>query len=149
MCESMGKRVSVLAKSFTWPPDEPALIGSRCLACATWAFPRTFLCPNPECADRSVEDARLSRSGRLASWTVVHFPPPPPYVPPDPFQPFAIGEVEFPEGIQVIGPLVEYDFGRLAIGMSMETVVEPYYINVEGIEVVGWKFRVVAAVPTS
>ena len=113
------------------------------MACDTWTFPRTFLCPNPACADRRVEDAHLSSLGRLASWTVIHFPPPPPYVAPDPFVPFAIGEVEFPEGIQVIGPLVGSAFDHLAIGMEMEVVVEPYYIDREGIEVVGWKFRAV------
>ena len=133
-------RTPVLEGSFVSEP-EPALVGSRCRSCDTVAFPASFTCPNPRCMDKDVAPAALSRTGRLASWTTVHFPPPPPFVAPDPFVPITVVEVEFAsEGIQVVGPLSGASAEDLRTGMLMETVVEPYYANDEG-EVIGWKFR--------
>lgn len=71
----------------------------------------------------------------------MHFPPPPPYLIDGPFRPFIVAEVEFPEGIQVIGPATGYDGLQPAIGTKMQTVVAPYYTNADGTEVIGWKFR--------
>jgi uncharacterized OB-fold protein len=78
---------------------------------------------------------------------VVHFPPPRPYVAEDPFVPFAIGEVEFPEGIQVIGPVTGCQPEELHAGRLMKTIVEPYYVDLEGNAVVGWKFSPVSGEP--
>lgn len=133
-------RTPVLEGSFISEP-EPALVGSKCRSCDTVAFPSSFTCPNPRCMDKEVAPAALSRTGRLASWTTVHFPPPPPFVAPDPFIPITVVEVEFAsEGIQVVGPLSGASAEELRMGMPMETVVEPYYKD-DGGEVVGWKFR--------
>jgi len=134
------KQTPVLQGSFVTEP-EPALVGSRCRACGTVAFPASFTCPHPRCTEKDVAPSILSRTGRLASWTTVHFPPPPPFVAPDPFVPITVVEVDFvSDGIQVVGPLAETSDARLRMGMPMETVVEPYYADAEG-EVVGWKFR--------
>ncbi len=134
------KRTPVLEGSFVTEP-EPALVGSRCRTCGTVAFPASFTCPDPRCMDKEVAPSVLARTGRLASWTTVHFPPPPPFVAPDPFVPITVVEVDFvAEGIQVVGPLAGSSAAGLRMGMPMETVVEPYYTDDEG-EVVGWKFR--------
>ena len=139
MGESM-KQTPVLEGAFVSDP-EPALVGSRCRSCETVAFPAGFTCPNPRCAHKDVVATPLSRIGRLASWTTVHFPPPPPFVAPDPFVPITVVEVEFvSEGIQVVGPLAGGSVDQLRMGMAMETVVEPYYSDDSG-EVIGWKFR--------
>ena len=134
------KQTPVLEGSFVSDP-EPALVGSRCRSCETVAFPASFTCPNPRCSDKDVSPTPISRTGRLASWTTVHFPPPPPFVSPDPFEPITVVEVEFAsEGIQVVGPLAEASADQLRMGMPMETVVAPYYTDDSG-EVIGWKFR--------
>lgn len=131
---------AVLEGSFVTEP-EPALVGSRCRSCETVAFPASFTCPNPRCSRKDVTGATLCRTGRLASWTTVHFPPPPPFVAPDPFVPITVVEVEFAaERIQVVGPLADSSVDELRMGMPMETVVEPYYRDADT-EVVGWKFR--------
>ncbi|MDE0232452.1 MAG: OB-fold domain-containing protein [bacterium] len=134
------KQTPVLEGAFVSDP-EPALVGSCCRSCDTVAFPASFTCPNPRCSRKDVVAAPISRTGRLASWTTVHFPPPPPFVAPDPFVPITVVEVEFTsEGIQVVGPLTGASPDRLRTGMAMETVVEPYYTDDSG-EVIGWKFR--------
>ena len=138
--EKPVKQTPVLEGSFVSDP-EPALVGSRCRSCETVAFPASFTCPNPRCVEKDVAPTPLSPTGRLASWTTVHFPPPPPFVAPDPFEPITVVEVEFAsEGIQVVGPLADASADQLRMGMPMETVVAPYYSDDSG-EVIGWKFR--------
>ena len=131
----------VVAGAFNWPSTDHRLLVSKCPICHTVAFPKAYSCPNPDCDGREVVETALSRTGTLASYTVVHYPPPPPYVPADPFEPFAIGEVSFPEGIQIVGPVTECEPANLEIGQAMETVIDTYYTAEDGISVVGWKFQ--------
>lgn len=135
------KQIPIVEGYFTWPSGEPHLIGSRCKSCGHYFFPKSFMCRNPNCKEREVEDALFSRTGKLASFTVVHYPPPPPFVPADPFVPFAVGEVEFPEGVQIVGMMTGCNPEELKLGIEVETVVEKYHEDKNGNEVVGWKFR--------
>ena len=59
---------------------------------------------------------------------------------PKPFVPFPIGEVEFPEGIAIIGQMVGRKYEDLKIGMEVEMVVDKLFEDDHGNEVVGWKF---------
>ena len=77
------------------------------------------------------------------SFTLVCYPPPPPFVASKPFVPFPIGEVQFPEGIAVIGQLVGSKYETLKIGMDVETIVDKLFEDEQGNEVVGWKFRTI------
>ena len=135
------KQTPVLEGSFVSDP-EPALVGSRCRSCEYGGFPGQLHLPeSPLCGKGRDLPPPLSPTGRLASWTTVHFPPPPPFVAPDPFEPITVVEVEFAsEGIQVVGPLADASADQLRMGMPMETVVAPYYSDDSG-EVIGWKFR--------
>ena len=66
---------------FTWPADDPQLIGSRCARCGIVTFPTQDSCPR--CASTDMEEHLLARRGRLWAWTTQHFPPPsPPYAGP-------------------------------------------------------------------
>lgn len=111
---------------FTLDPDAPRLLGSRCGVCGTASFPpgRSY-CPNPSCDGSGLETAELSRTGRLWSWTVNHYAPPPPYVSPDPFEPYAVAAVELSEErIVVLGQLAPgVDPEALEIGTEMELVL--------------------------
>lgn len=137
----MPEGTPFVAGHFTWPADEPRLLGTRCDTCHRVTFPPATVCPEPGCGGTGMHPTPLTRRGTLASFTVVRYPPPPPFVPSDPFLPFAIAEVAFVEGVQVIGPVPTEDGLDLAVGEPMETVVEPYYVDAEGRSVVGWKFR--------
>jgi uncharacterized OB-fold protein len=104
---------------------EPHLIGARCTTCGSYAFPPTAAaCPNPSCPGAELEAVPLSRRGRLWSWTVARYAPPPPYVAADPFVPFALAAVELEEERMVI--LGQMDPGAglegLAVGDEMELV---------------------------
>ena len=75
--------------------DPPHLIGSRCRTCGTYFFPRQgSFCRNPACEGVTFEDVKLSRTGKVWSYTNACYQPPPPFVAPVPFVPFAIAAVE-------------------------------------------------------
>src|SRR5690606_4161169 len=87
--------------------DEPRLLGQRCDECGTYVFPpRAWTCPNPVCRSAVLSEALLSRTGTVWSYTTNHYEAPPPYVAPDPFEPYTIVAVELQEeGMVVLGQL--------------------------------------------
>lgn len=90
------------------------LTGSRCLHCATVAFPPARGCQS--CGRSSQETITLGSRGTVWGFTVQRFAPKsPPYVePPGGFVPFAVGYVELPEGVKVEAVLDCTDFAELA-----------------------------------
>lgn len=133
-------RVPVAEGVFTWPSDEPRLIGGRCPACAIVTFPVQDSCPR--CAATGMQQHLLPRRGRLWAWTTQEFPPPsPPYAgaADDAFVPFGVGYVELAGEVKVETRLTRPD--RLAIGMDMELVVVPFRTDADGNEVVTFAFR--------
>src|SRR5262249_56630093 len=88
-------RVPVADRLFTWPADDPQLIGSRCTACGIVTFPAQASCPR--CASTDMAEHLLARRGRLWAWTTQDFPPPaPPYAGASgkAFVPFGVGYVD-------------------------------------------------------
>ena len=127
---------------FTWPSDEPQLIGSRCRACGDYFMPKVSKCRNPNCRSSDVEEHLFSRKGQLWSYTVQHYPPPFPYRAPDPFVPFGIAQVKLPEGIKINGQISSgIKLDSLKIGMDMEFVIEKLYTDAEGNDIMAWKFK--------
>ena len=136
------KQIPAVEGVFTWPSEEPRFVGSKCKTCGTVSFPRSSVCRNPMCKNKAeVEETLLSRRGKLLSYTLVCYQPPPPFIAPQPFVPFPIGEAQFPEGVAIIGQMTGCKYEDLKIGMEIETVVEKLFVDDQGNEVMGWKFR--------
>jgi uncharacterized OB-fold protein len=134
--------VPVAEGLFTWPADDPQLIGSRCTACGIVTFPAQGSCPR--CASTKMEERLLPRQGRLWAWTTQDFPPPsPPYLGPGAkdFVPFGIGYVELEDEVKVETRLTESDPEKLTHGAEMELVVVPFRTDDDGNEVVTFAFR--------
>ncbi len=135
-------RIPVAEGVFTWPSDEPALIGSRCLSCSNHMFPVQESCPR--CSGSSTETVELERRGTLWTWTVQGFPPKaPPYAgdtDPKSFRPFGVGYVELPGQLKVESRLTESDPNRLRIGMEMELVIVPLSADEDGNEIMTFAF---------
>jgi uncharacterized OB-fold protein len=108
---------------FTWPADQPRLIGSRCRECGVVTFPAQRSCPR--CTSVDVEERLLGRTGTLYTWTVQGFRPKPPYAGPEEFEPYGVGYVELPGEVRVEARLTESDPSRLQIGMEMELTLIP------------------------
>jgi len=137
--DSSRKQIPVVEGVFTWPSDEPYLIGSRCETCGEHFFPKAKSCQNPDCPDKGdVKEVLLSRNGNLWSYTIQHYAPPPPYRGP---VPLIIGLVELPENLKIMGQLTNCKEEDLKIGMDMELIIEKLFEDEEGKEVVTWKFR--------
>ncbi|EED36473.1 conserved hypothetical protein [Luminiphilus syltensis NOR5-1B] len=78
-------------------------------------FPSSTTCRNPACGSDTVESTQLSLVGTLYSYTVQHYQPPPLFRNDD-WQPYAIGVVEFPEKVRVMGMLSGIALDDIAIG---------------------------------
>ena len=125
---------------FTWPSDEPELIGSRCTDCGVMTFPRQSFCPR--CTGDGMEDARFARRGTLWTFTTQEFPPPsPPYTGPTgaAFVPYGVGYVELAGEVKVETRLTTTQ--GLRVGMDMELVLMPFRTDADGNEVVTFAFR--------
>jgi len=125
---------------------DPALIGSRCRSCGTYAFPREALfCRNPACDGTDFEEVALSRRGKIWSYTDACYQPPVPYVAADPYVPFCIAAVELSEEKMVVMGQVLAGIGveDLAIGQEVELVEDVLYED-EDHEYMVWKWRPVA-----
>ena len=127
--------------------DGFALIGTRCVDCGTYFFPKeTVFCRNPRCAGTQFEEVPLSRRGVLWSFTNNCYPPPAPYIAGDPFEPYAIAAVELEvEKMVVLGQVAPgTGIEDLAAGMEMELVEGTLYEDDDS-EYKVWNWKPVAA----
>ena len=130
---------------FTWPSEEPQLIGAKCQDCDTVFFPSFAAYHRPGCSGGPVGEHLLARRGTLISYTVQHYPPPPPYPAAEPFEPFVLGTVALPDGLQVPGQILGVAPDNVRVGLEVEVVVDPLYMDEQGNEVITWKFQVVGS----
>lgn len=124
-----------MADTTTGPPvvegwfttdDPPALLGQRCGQCGSTVFPpRATTCPNPACRNDELASVELARTGAVWSWAVNHYPPPAPYVAPEPFEPYTVVAVALDdEDLTVLGQLVDTDDpAQLQVGTLVEVVL--------------------------
>jgi uncharacterized protein len=139
-------RVPVLEGWFTLDEVAPALLGSRCTTCGTWAFPaEQSFCRNPKCESTEFEVVELSRRGTVWSYTDARYQPPPPYVAADPYVPFALAAVELAaEKMVVMGQVVPgVSVDDLSVGDEVELVLDTLYED-DDHEYLVWKWRPVS-----
>jgi uncharacterized protein len=112
---------------FTWPADEPQLIGGRCPACTAIAFPLETSCPR--CGTPGMEEHLLPRRGTLWTWTTQDFLPKEPYASgetDETFRPYGVGLVQLGDEVRVEARLTEADPAKLDFGMEVRLVVVPF-----------------------
>ncbi len=143
----MKTRIPAVEGWFRMDPEDPRLLGTRCRSCETYFFPaETVYCRNPRCGGTEFEEVPLSRRGTLWSFTNNCYPPPAPYVAPEPFEPYAIAAVELAEEKMVVLGQVVPGVGvdELEAGMEMELVLDTLSED-DDHEYVVWKWRPVAS----
>jgi uncharacterized OB-fold protein len=126
---------------FTWPSDDPALIGGRCGSCGTVTFPQQGSCAR--CGSLEVESHLLPRRGTLWTFTTQGFLPKEPYAggeTQETFQPYGVGLVQLGDEVRVEARLTEADPAKLQIGMEMELVIVPFRTDPDGTEVLTFAF---------
>jgi uncharacterized OB-fold protein len=134
-------QIRVAEGLFVETPDGPRLLGSRCASCATPYFPKVAICRNPSCAGGAIEDAEFGPHGTLWSYTIQYYPPPPPAKYDEPYQPYALGLVDLPEGLRVLTRISTDDPEKVVAGRPVELVLEKLYTAPDGNDVTTWKFR--------
>jgi len=140
------QRVPAIEGWFTLE-EAPQLIGLRDAESGTCFFPKDVAVSRAPGYDNvELEEVRLSRTGKLWSYTTNHYQPPEPYVSPDPFEPYTVAAVELTdERMVVMGQLAEgVDPSNLEVGMEMELVLGTLYEDDEN-EYVVWKWQPTAA----
>ena len=136
----MAAQIPVAEGLFEWSGSKASLIGTRCASCGTHYFPKSLSCRNPNCKDKKVEDALLGPTGKLYSYTVQEYQPPPLFKM-DSWAPYAIGLVELPQGLRVLGMLTGCRSDQIRIGMDVELTVEPLYRDDQERDVLTYKFK--------
>ena len=133
-------RIPVAKDLFRWSDGNVELIGSRCQGCGTHYFPKRLSCCNPDCQEKEVIEVQFSGCGRLYSYTVQEYRPPPLFKM-EAWSPYAIGVIELPEGLRVMGMLTGLTLDEIAIDMAVELTVDALYRDEQGREVMTYKFK--------
>ncbi|WP_433472285.1 Zn-ribbon domain-containing OB-fold protein [Spirillospora sp. CA-142024] len=136
------KAKPVAEELFTWPSDDPGLIGSQCAGCGLVAFPAAGQCAR--CGSEETARRTLSNEGTLWTFTTQGFrPPSPPYDGNDTaetFRSYTVGYIELPDGVLVEARLTEPDPAALTIGQPMRMVVVPYSVADDGTQILTFAF---------
>ena len=115
--------------------DENYLVGSKCEACGTIAFPKRVVCH--KCLSQSLAETPLSRRGKLASFTVA-------WAAPSGFEPPLMqGYIDLPEGVRIFAMITgcEPSLQALELGQEMELVFELLRTDEAGNQIVAFKFK--------
>ena len=135
-----------IASVFTWPADDPQLLGGQCTCCGAITFPVQSRCPR--CGTETMAEHPLPRRGTLVSWTTQGFPPSFDYRG-DPtgqsFEPFGIGLVQLDDVVRVESRPTECDPEKLDFDMEVVLRIVPFYVDNDGNEVITFAFAPVGA----
>lgn len=140
--KNMSNMVARIPNLVDWSTGEVRLMSAKCNSCGTYFFPKQHYQHRPGCSREGIEEVLLSNKGKLASYVIQHYMPPPPFKTEKNITPYGIGLVEFvDEKIQVAGIITETDLKSLEIGMEMETTLLRLFSNEEKQDVVTWAFK--------
>jgi uncharacterized OB-fold protein len=142
MCEVESKYIPIRDDFFSkplCPLKNVRLMGSRCRTCGEVYLGKAIACQ--QCQDTDMEDIVLGRYGTLYSYTIIRNRPPGDYKGSEPFEPFAVGLVELPEGIRILAPLTGFNFEELKIGTELELLVEEFYEDEARRRILIYRFR--------
>ena len=128
----MAESIPVKEHTFVETPQGWTLLANKCKSCGQIFFPEAIFCLT--CFGEDMEELKLSRRGKLYSYTIgrmpsMHFQPP-----------YAVGYVDMPEGARVFAPLKMTEDKPLTVGMDMEVTIEKLW-DEDDREIIGYKFK--------
>lgn len=138
----MTQQIAIKEGLFTWPTENPELLGSRCIHCGEAAFPAQNDCR--ACGSRETEITTLGSRGTLWTWTIQSFMPKSPYLSdetPETFKPYGVGYVEMPGGVRVESRFELIEGKAPHIGMLLDLVVQPFRTNESGQQIMMFSFK--------
>ena len=121
--------------------DGPRLLGSRCGGCGAAYFPRDSVCHNPTCDAPAMQDVRFGPTGKVWSFAVQNYAPPPPVLTREPYEPYAVGVVDLDDGLRVMSRIDVDDPMKVEVGAEVELVTGALCADDDGNDIVTWMFR--------
>lgn len=115
---------------------EAVLTGTRCRECGVTVIGPTVLCPHCT-SDQLDTGVELSRRGEVWSYTVVHTPT-------KDWKgevPYALADVELPEGPHISSILVDCPTDQIRVGLPVELIAHVAGTDDEGNELVIYRWR--------
>jgi uncharacterized protein len=97
--------------------QEALLRASSCPDCGRWEFPHRDYCPG--CGSRDVVEGSLGPRARVVGTTAVLHPPPGALVE----TPYTVALAAFPEGVSVLGVVMDRGFDDVPLGVDVVTTV--------------------------
>jgi uncharacterized OB-fold protein len=108
------------------------LLAARCTACGQLFLPRVAVCA--ACGGQAFESAPLAGPGRLYVHTVIHA------AAPGFATPYAVGYVDYPEGVRVFGHVRLDGPGQPRPGVPVEVEAADLFRRPDGTPVRGYRF---------
>ncbi|HTK63261.1 MAG TPA: OB-fold domain-containing protein [Pseudonocardia sp.] len=116
------------------------LTGRRCTACTEVLFGRQDrFCP--ACGAESLTDVEFGGRGAVWSYTVLRNPPPGPRRADDPELPCPLALVELDDAALRVSVPLAVPVERVRIGLPVQLDPRPLYVDDDGAQVVGIRFR--------
>ncbi|PXY18941.1 Zn-ribbon domain-containing OB-fold protein [Prauserella muralis] len=116
--------------------DPPRLLGSRCAACGTTAFPPREFCPSCRAVEH-IDKAELATAGRIHSFTIVRQAPPGMPVP------YVLAWVDLPDdGVRLLTTVVGTQPEEVELDQPVELELTPFGTADDGASLMGFRFRV-------
>jgi len=109
------------------------LIAGKCKKCGKYTFPKYLACPF--CFSDEIEEAPLSKTGKLHSFTMVRRSMPEFRVP------YGLGLVDFPEGVRVMAQIDKDYIEGLELDSDMEVEIGPVRKGKDGKGQHSYKFK--------
>ncbi len=115
------------------------LIGSRCTECRTVLLGLRHRCEN--CSSPQLVTEVFGSNGSVYTYTVQRYPPPPPFVSQQSWQPRAVAWVDLEnDGPRILGP-IDAPAQDVSIGLAVRVVFDIGWTDAAGREVVSFAFK--------
>lgn len=138
-----NKRVAPIREGFWTTPssanEKAQLIGSKCSSCGEIFFPKKGKGRCVHCQKMTLEDIKLSRKGKIATFSVVMQQPGGGFY--NGPVPYAYGCVDLPEEVRVETLFSTDDFDKLEVGKDVELTIEELCEDKEGNKILTFKFK--------
>jgi uncharacterized OB-fold protein len=138
---SATKRVHAVDGLFRETSGGLRLCGSKCSGCGSAYFPKDVVCHNPDCDAPDLAEVEFGPRGKVWSYAIQNYQPPPPVVTTEPYAPYAMGVVDLDDGLRVMGRIDVEDPMDVEVGAVVELVVCAIGTDDDGNEIVTWMFR--------
>ena len=97
-------------------PQRYRLEAGKCKQCGDISFPPRLVCP--KCKSKSFETAKLSREGKILTFTIIR-------VGPDKFSketPYVVAIIELNDGVRLTAQVADCDVDKVEIGNKVKLV---------------------------